>query len=136
MTSRSAPPPARLARQAGGYLLVGGSAALVDIGMFHLLVPQSGTILLPAVASFLIAAAWNYSLCALWLYRRNWRSLHRAGKFLLFATAGLCVNAGVTYWLAWGLSIPPTLAKIGGVAAAFCLNFLMNTFIVFRTEDV
>jgi putative flippase GtrA len=41
----------------------------------------------------------------------------------------------VTLLLAGALPIPPTLAKIGGVGVAFVVNFLMNTFIVFRTED-
>ena len=126
----------QLARQAYGYLVVGGSAAVVDIGLFHLLAPRLSGVLLPAVLSFLVAAAWNYTLSALWVYRRNWRSWRRAGAFLLFASVGLCVNAGVTSWLASALPLlPVTMAKVGGVAVAFAANFMMNTFIVFRAED-
>ena len=126
----------RLARQAYGYLVVGGSAAVVDIGVFHLLAPRMQGVLLPAVLSFLVAAAWNYTLSALWVYRRNWRSWRRAGAFLLFATVGLCINAGVTASLAALLPLlPVTMAKVGGVAVAFAANFMMNTFIVFRAED-
>ena len=124
-----------LARQAVGYLLVGGLAAVVDIGLFHLLVPRLGGVLLPAVASFMVAAVVNYSLSSVWVYRRQWRSVRRATKFLLFALVGLCINAGVTWWLAHAFPIAPTLAKIGGVGIAFGANFLMNTFIVFRAED-
>lgn len=126
---------ATLARQARGYLVVGGLAAVVDIGLFHFLAPGFAHPLPPAVLSFLVAACVNYSLSAAWVYRRNWRSWQRAGRFLLFACVGLCINAGVTWALASSLPIVPTLAKVGGVGVAFVANFLMNTFLVFRTED-
>lgn len=132
------PPPAappRLARQAGGYLVVGGLAAVVDIGLFHLLAPRFDGVLLPAVLSFLVAAVVNYTLSALWVYRRAWRSLKRAAMFLLFASVGLCINAGATWLFASLLPIAPTLAKVGGVGVAFVINFLMNTFIVFKSDD-
>lgn len=124
-----------LARQALGYLMVGGLAAVVDIGLFHLLVSRTEGVLLPAVASFMVAAVVNYSLSSLWVYRRQWRSMRRAATFLLFALVGLCINAGATWWLVHSLPIPATLAKVGGVGIAFVANFLMNTFFVFRTED-
>ena len=132
MSARRAP---ALARQELGYLLVGGLAAVVDIGLFHLLVSRMDGILLPAVASFLVAAVVNYTLSSVWVYRRQWRSLRRASRFLLFALVGLCINAGVTWWLVHLFAAAPTLAKIGGVGIAFGANFLMNTFIVFRAED-
>jgi putative flippase GtrA len=124
-----------LARLAMGYLMVGGLAAVVDIGLFHLLAPSFHGVLLPAAASFAVAAVVNYSLSSLWVYRRRWRSLRRAALFLLFALVGLCINAGVTWWLATTFPIAPTLAKTGGVAVAFAANFLMNTFIVFHAQD-
>jgi len=130
----AAPVAPHLARQALGYLVVGGFAAVVDIGLFHLLAQRVQGLLLPAVASFMVAAVINYSLSSLWVYRRQWRSLKRAALFMLFASVGLCINAGATWWLGSALPIAPTLAKIGGVAIAFGANFLMNTFIVFRGE--
>ncbi|MDB5930953.1 MAG: putative rane protein [Polaromonas sp.] len=125
----------RLARQLLGYLGVGGLSAVVDIGLFHLLAPRLPSLLLAAAASFIIAAVVNYSLSSVWVYRRQWRSLRRAAMFLAFASVGLCINAGATWWLAGALPIAPTLAKVGGVGIAFLANFLMNTFIVFRAED-
>lgn len=125
----------RLARQALGYLLVGGLAAVVDIGLFHQLAPRFAGLLLPAALSFIAAAIVNYSLSSLWVYRRQWCSLRRAIMFMLFASIGLCINVGATWWFATTLPIAPIIAKMGGVAIAFMANFLMNTFIVFRAED-
>lgn len=124
-----------IARQGLGYLLTGGSAAVVDIGLFHLMVASMVGVLLPAALSFMVAAVVNYALSSLWVYRRHWRSLRRALLFLLFALVGLGINASATWWLAGHLPIEPTLAKVGGVGIAFIVNFLMNTFIVFRAED-
>lgn len=135
MTQRQAIHRRPLARQAAGYVVVGGIAAVVDIGLFHLLAPHFQQLAVPAVLSFLVAAACNYSLSAVWVYQRNWRSWRRAGAFLVFNSVGLCINASATLLLASALPIPPTLAKIGGVGVAFVVNFLMNTFIVFRTDD-
>ena len=137
-------PATSLARKAYGYLLVGGLAAIVDIGLFHLLTHYAfsplnptlgGNILLAAALSFGLAALVNYGLSSFWVYRRNWQSARRAALFLSFALVGLSINSGATWWLAHNLPIMPTLAKIGGVAVAFVVNFLMNTFIVFKAED-
>lgn len=118
-----------------GYLMTGGLAALVDIGLFHLLVTRWGGLLLPAVCSFLVAAVVNYMLSSVWVYQRALRSLRRAGLFLLFASLGLAVNAGATWYLGSQWPLPPTLAKVGGVGIAFVVNFLLNTLVVFKAAD-
>ena len=124
-----------LAHQSFGYLLVGGMAAVVDIGLFHLFSARSTGLLLPAILSFMFAAAFNYVLSSRWVYRRKLRSWRRLSLFFLFAMVGLAINAGATWWLASHFPIAPTVAKIGGVGIAFTVNFLMNTFIVFRSND-
>jgi putative flippase GtrA len=123
-----------LVRQAIGYGMTGGLAAVVDIGGFHLLAPHFAGVLAPAILSFLVAAVVNYTLSSAKVYGRDWRSARRAALFLLFACVGLAINASVTWTLATTLPIPATLAKVGGVGVAFVANFLMNTFIVFRAE--
>lgn len=116
---------------APGYTLAAGLAAVVDIGGFHWLAGRTDSVAVAAVLSFVMAAAVNYTLSSLWVYRRAWRSLRRAGLFVVFACLGLGVNAGMTWWLATTLPVHATLAKAGGVATAFGLNFLMNTRWVF-----
>lgn len=117
-------------RQAFGYALTGGAASVVDIGGFHLLAPHLGGVLLPAALSFALAAAVNYLMTSRWVFRRDWRSWRQAARFFAFASVGLGFNSGATVLLA--LVLPATLAKAGGVAVAFSLNFLMNAMWVFR----
>jgi putative flippase GtrA len=128
---RDAPASHSMRDYAWGYTLVGGLAAGVDIGGFHWLAPRLEPLLLAAVSSFVLAAMVNYTLSSLWVYRRPWRSLRRAALFLAFACLGLAVNAGVTWWLASAWPVHATLAKVGGVATAFGINFWMNTRLVF-----
>lgn len=116
---------------APGYALAAGLAAVVDIGGFHLLEPRLGHVLAAAALSFAVAAVVNYGLSSVWVYRRDWRSPRRAALFLVFACVGLSLNAGVTWVLAGALAVHPTLAKAGGVATAFGVNFLVNTHLVF-----
>ena len=123
----------RMARQASGYLVTGGLAAVVDVTGFHLLAGRMEGVLLPAVLSFLLAAVVNYTLTSVWVFRRDWRSLRRAVLFLAFATVGLAINASVTWLVATALPVPLVLAKLAGIATAFSANFLMNALIVFRT---
>jgi putative flippase GtrA len=118
-----------------GYVLVGGMAAVVDVGLFHWLEPRLASIFWAAAASFTVGAVFNYSLSSVWVYRQRWASWRRAALFAVFASVGLMVNSLVTWWLAMHFPIAPTLAKMGGVGLAFGINFLMNTFIVFRVND-
>jgi putative flippase GtrA len=128
---RDAPASHSMRDYAWGYTLVGGLAAGVDVGGFHWLAPRLEPLLLAAVLSFVLAAMVNYTLSSLWVYRRPWRSLRRATLFLGLACVGLAVNAGVTWWLASTWPVHATLAKVGGVATAFGINFWMNTRLVF-----
>jgi putative flippase GtrA len=128
---RDAPASHSMRDCAWGYTLAGGLAAGVDVGGFHWLAPRLEPLLLAAVLSFVLAAMVNYTLSSLWVYRRPWRSLRRAALFLGLACVGLAVNAGVTWWLASAWPVHATLAKVGGVASAFLINFWMNTRLVF-----
>ena len=116
------------------YVAVGGSAAVVDIGLFHLLAPHSADVWAPAIVSFLVAATYNYLVLAKFVYAARPLSARRVGAFFLGASLGLVVNAVATYALHHVAGVSPTWAKTGGVALAFAANFAMNTFIVFRAH--
>jgi putative flippase GtrA len=119
-------------REALGYAVTGGLAAVVDIGGFHWLTraaPPVDGVLLPATLSFGMAVVVNYLLTSHWVFRRDWRDLRQAGRFFGLACVGLAINTATTTLLA--LALHPTLAKAGGVAVAFGANFLMNAFWVF-----
>ena len=89
---------------------------------------------LPTVAaaalSFMLAAAVNYRVSSQWVFQRDWRHAAQALRFMLFALAGLGINAGVTAWLATPLGL--LAAKACGIATAVGVNFMMNARWVFH----
>jgi putative flippase GtrA len=112
------------------YLLVGGSAAVIDLGAFMLLVDGGLAVALAAILSFGLAAIWNYTLSARLVFARQASGKHFL-VFLAFASLGLAVNASTT-WALFALGMPAGLAKIAGIGLAFGFNFLVNAKLVFR----
>lgn len=120
-----------VSRALAKYLLTGGAAALVDVGLFFLFV--SGWMVpvgVAAVVSFCIAAVVNYGLTARFVFGAS-RSFNRFLRFWLAAVLGLVINSGVTGVLHGFWGVPPLGAKVLGVAVAFIANFSMNYIVVF-----
>ncbi|WP_128255562.1 GtrA family protein [Falsirhodobacter deserti] len=111
------------------YLFVGGSAAIVDLGGFVLLIQAGYGTAAAAAASFAFAAVYNFTLSSSVVFRTGstWR---RFVMFMALALVGVSVNTGVTTLAATWL--PEVLAKVAGIGMAFGLNFWMNNTIVFR----
>lgn len=115
----------------GRYILTGGTAAVVDLAGFTLLLWAGMPLLAAAVVSFLAAAVVNFTLTSAFVFRMG-GGMRRFGMFLLFAVLGLALNAGVTVLGVELVGLPPALAKLGGIGVAFGFNFLANALIVFR----
>ena len=112
------------------YVLTGGTAALVDLGGFALLLHLSVPIAVAGTASFLAALLVNYALTARFVFGVR-PGLNRLPVFALGALMGLCINMGVTLGLS-ALGLVPLLAKCAGIGTAFLFNFAINALVVFR----
>ena len=120
-----------LAKRFMGYLLTGGLAAVVDLGVFALLEARGLSVPVAALMSFVVAMLANYALSARYVFHHaySWRGL---GAFAAGASAGLVVNTGVTT-LGYYLTGMPIVAKVIGIGVAFVFNFAINALVVFRT---
>ena len=114
-----------------GYVVTGGIAAVVDLGGFHFLIGAGFPLVASAILSWFAAAVVNYSLTSRFVFG-HMPNRQQGLVFLLAAAVGLSVNAGVTIFCAEYFSVAPVIAKFIGIGTAFVLNFLLNTFIVFR----
>ena len=124
---RSDGPAGRLSR----YILVGGTAAVVDLGGFLLLVEMEVRTAAAAAASFAVAALFNFALASAVVFQVA-PTYRRLVLFAAFALVGLSINTAVTTGAA--VLLPDWLAKISGIGCAFGANFWMNDRLVFRRK--
>jgi putative flippase GtrA len=113
------------------YLVVGGSAFLVELVTFLLLL-SGGVAPIPAsVASFVVASAANYALSNLLAFARG--DVSRGQEMLRFAVValvGLGLNTAVV-WILLALGAPAVFAKVSAVAPVLMWNFLGRRLFVF-----
>ncbi len=116
------------------YFMTGGSAAVVDLGLFAILCPQYLPVATAATISFLCAAVVNYALTTVFVFKAAFGA-RKFAKFLAFAFLGLVFNVSVTVFVANVVGAPPALAKAVGIGTAFLFNFWLNAVFVFGRES-
>ena len=112
------------------YAAAGGTAALVDLAGFALLLSWSVPLALAGTASFAAALLVNFSLSSRYVFHVS-LSLQRLPVFALGALLGLTLNMGVTVAIS-ALGVTPLLAKAAGICAAFAFNYSVNVLVVYR----
>ena len=117
------------------YLVVGGSAFLVDIVAFWALT-RVGLPWLPAsVASFIVATVSNYVLSYHLAFTRG--RFNRTGemsRLFLVALVGLLLNTLIVWSVIELAVLEPVIAKIAAVPLVLVWNFLGRRFFVFHRD--
>ena len=122
------------ARALGRYFVVGGIAAVVDIGLFMLFAQYFGMpYLRVAAASFVIATLVNYWLSIRFVFVSGQRFRRRYEMALVFAVSlvGLAFNAGILWLCVEHGHFPLLLAKLTATGTVFFWNFLARRILVF-----
>lgn len=122
-----------VAGQASRYLVTGSLAAVVDVGVFALLLSGGLSIPLAATLSFAAASVANYWLTSRFVFQAR-RSAAGYVKFLVFALMGLGLNVTLTTLLSMYTPLVPVAAKIVAIGISFVFNFTVNSLFVFRAE--
>lgn len=112
------------------YVATGGTAALVDLGGFALLLGWQVPLAAAGTASFVAALLVNYWLTSRYVFKVL-PSLRRLPVFALGAVLGLTVNMGVTIGVS-ALGVAAVLAKTSGIGTAFIVNYSINVLLVYR----
>ena len=132
------------------FSLLGGSNALVDIGVLNLLLLLSPTrgpevLVVCNVAALVVTNANSYLWNTLWTFRG--RARHDARQVGLFTTQGILNVAvgGLLIWLlAHGLAaytdlsplVAENVAKVASMVAAATMSFVFLRFFVFRRPEL
>jgi putative flippase GtrA len=121
-------------RSIGRYFLVGGSAAVVDIGLFLLLAQQMGfPYLRVAAGSFVAATLVNYVLSVRFVfvsglrYRAHWE----VALVFLVSGVGLAINQAVLWGCVERLGLNLLLSKLAATGIVFFWNYFARRRFVF-----
>jgi putative flippase GtrA len=117
------------------YLLIGGSAVVIDLGLFLVLhhLADFGPLAAHSV-SVPTSVVWSFLLNAF----LNFRTTDRLGaRFVSFATVaaiGFLVGAGVIELLHGRVALSADLAKVVSLPLVFAVQYLLNSRVSFRAS--
>jgi putative flippase GtrA len=123
-----------LARALGRYFLVGGAAAVVDIGLFLYFAQRLGMpYLRVGAASFVVATLVNYLLSVRFVFVSGQRFRRRWEVVLVFAVSlvGLGINSAILWAGVEHAHSPLLLAKVAATGVVFFWNFAARRVLVF-----
>lgn len=116
------------------YTLIGGTCALIDVGLFFSLRHYfSIHYLLLATFAFLVATLANYLLCEYFVFKNSTRYTPRTRIALTYmvSSIGLCLHHSCLFLLYEWYLYPLLLSKIIAMGFAFGWNFFSRKHFVF-----
>ncbi|UEM01402.1 GtrA family protein [Skermanella rosea] len=118
------------------YVLIGGTAALVEWASFYVALSSFTLHYVPAsICGFATATYVNYVLSARIGFRRGRRSAWSEIALVYGVSAvGLVINILVMVAVMELTALPVMLGKVGGTGIAFIWNFAARQFCVFDKE--
>jgi putative flippase GtrA len=121
-------------RQFVKFGVVGFASFLIDYGLYMLFTRVFGVYYLTAkISSFCIAAVNSYLLNRAWTFRsRDPDRLRQGAQFLVVASIGAGLNAGIMYVLHGRLRFNDQIAFVVATGIVMFWNFLVNRAWTFR----
>ena len=115
------------------YFFVGGTAAVVDLLAFTILVKNFDVhYAIAAFIAYMLGLAWNHILCIIWVFE----SKHHRGKELLMvfliAVGGILWTWLILYLLIDLAGIDAVISKMISQILVLFWNFSMRKFYVFH----
>jgi len=120
------------------YFIVGGLAAVVDIGGFMLLTGRFG---IPwfwaALASFVVSAMVNYLLSIWFVFESGvrFRRHHEFALVLLVSVIGLAFNEAALWLMITGAGLARLPAKVIATGVVFLWNYSARQHFIFRAAS-
>lgn len=117
-------------RQGVAYLAVGGGTALLELGLFQLLLMCGAPVVVANVAATVIATATNFLLNRGVTFKSTANPARSALLYIgLFVFNTAVSSAAITF--AVGLGVMPALAKVCMQVLVTCWNFVLYRKVVF-----
>jgi putative flippase GtrA len=118
------------------YVCGGGAAALTLLAVLSALVELAGlNETLASAIAFATATIVNYSLQYYWVFGSSEHHGRTFARYIGVTLSMLAVNTLLFWWLVTGLGWWYLLAQVVTLGVVMILNFLLNNFFTFRTQD-
>jgi len=115
------------------YFFVGGSAAVVDLLVFTVLIQYAGFhYIVAAFIAYMCGLAWNHILCVIWIFESKHQRIHELLIVFSIALGGLLWTWLILYVAITLLGIDPVIAKMISQILVLFWNFTMRKFYVFQ----
>jgi putative flippase GtrA len=115
------------------YLIIGASAAVVDLLVFLALFNLAGLgAVMANVISVSVATIQSYALNAAYNFKTSDRTLLRFSSFAAVSTLGLAVGSYLIWLLHDQMAIDGNLSKVGVMPVIVVLQYVLNKHVSFR----
>lgn len=115
------------------YLLVGGSAAVINWGVFFICAKMLGMYyLLAGFASFIIATFWNFILARKFIFTPKHSLLKESVLIYFVSFVGLCIDIFSLYVFVEIFMFDEMVGKIFATGIAFLFNFSVRNFVIYK----
>lgn len=115
------------------YFFVGGTAALVDLFVYTVLITYFDVhYLLAAFFGYMLGLVWNHLLCVYWVFESKHDRSKEVTMVFLIALGGLLWTWVILYALVDFFGVDPVVAKIISQILVLIWNFGMRKVFVFR----
>lgn len=115
------------------YFFVGGSAAIVDLLVFAVLVEYLDIhYLLAALIAYMFGLAWNHIICLLWVFQSKHGRLKEVVMVVLIAFGGLFWTELILFGLVDLGGMQEIIAKMISQVIVLVWNFGMRKIYVFH----
>jgi len=120
------------------YLFVGGSAFLIEYGLFLILNSTLNLLILANVISFIVALVYSFILHQKWTFAGDHKHdfKKQAVSYLLLACVNVVLTSFIITFLVDSLGVLPFVAKIICMLLVVAWNFLILNRIIFKVAAV
>ncbi len=127
----------KLIKQIIRFGFVGGTAFVIDFGVFWLLTEFVGiNYLLSNVVAFTVSVIYNYILSIYWVFdtKKTGNKVFEAVVFIVLSVVGLGINEAIIWLCVDKLTFHSLLSKIIATAIVMVYNFITRKLFLEKRE--
>ena len=115
------------------YILVGGSAALINWLIFYIATESGLWYILAGLLSFILATLWNFIFAKIFIFKHSKHHIFKE-SILVYVVSfiGLCIDMGVLFVCVEILAFHTMLSKVIATGIAFIFNFSVRFFGIYK----